>query len=104
VTVDTSDPSSPYFLYGGYVFRAWIEYEASAGHRISLWLDNCSTRKGACSRKPSYLSGPPPLLVTSYDLSTIFGGGELLYVGLSASTGAAVEGAAVYSWAFDADA
>ena len=97
-TVDTSDSESPYYLFGDYVFRAWIEYAASNGHQISVWLDNCSQSKSACSKSPSC----PPLLLSNYDLSAIFSGGQSIYVGISATTGGLVEGAVIYSWAFAA--
>ena len=98
-TVDTSDSESPYYLYGDFVFRAWIEYDASNDHQISVWLDNCSQSKSACSQSPTSC---PPLLLSNYDLSAVFGGGESIYVGISASTGGFVEGAVIYSWSFDA--
>ena len=98
-TVDTSDSESPYYLYGDFVFRAWIEYDASNDHQISVWLDNCSQSTSSCSKVPT---SRPPLLFSNYDLSAVFGGGESIYVGISASTGGFVEGAVIYSWSFDA--
>ena len=98
-TVDTSDSESPYYLYGDFVFRAWIEYDASNDHQISVWLDNCSKSTSSCSQNPTSRT---PLLVSSYDLSSIFCNGDSIYVGISATTGALVEGAVLYSWAFQA--